>query len=840
MGSMLSLSVGEIVPILQQWHQYNRDETWSKRGYDIGLQSMRIDILNTVREEMRDQVTVIISSLDNLMVVATLMLSIGFGFVVEGTFPPSEKDYEYDDVQKPFLVVYAILCALSLVFPLACLMLTIAARFEVELCQQDVMGDLQKHLLKALQKDQSDLLDDALARQEQEDRLRRAEDEGKAKELQQAEDEETAKEFQRAEDEKTAKELEQAEEEGVIAMMEEELVVQDAMEKDYEQEARNKLEKEMAKDEAMERDPQEGDGRKTGKDMIYVTGIEKIKVTVFLCVRSHNPDARKKKKVSDAVIVAAKADVETVVVSKADTEIGVIVAESQFLGGGTGTEDKSKGTGKGSNTKKQKERRREFEAACATRSESEAEMHGYDEYDNQKERDRKQQAARRKYVEDDVDDLPDFGDDEDVKPEASSSSSGARQEQQDLQLEMLKEQARAGARARVTSQTAYQTSMATKAETAEESKGRIRLLLAKSYDKDMSEAFEAAKQRTDEKDEKKRKMKEGEEKGEDNEPKKAKKDDEEAKKAKKDDEEAKKAKKDEEKTGSSCYSFIFVWADAYARAPSDCTRARGRSAPPVGQRGDKSPGASLRDAVHSGLKRQLGTLMSADHVGHIAEDEVRLIAEGLLQKVNHYHTLYPIAQLFLWLGMLSSVLLCSVLLGLYYQANYPNTPWMWRCYSGILVACAVISVFFLVWMKFRMLREPETKIHRKNSVDTSVGASMRDFADAAVGQEKTRQKDSRCYPHKTSERGAGHLSGPQERLRRPLLPELARRTSSSSWQHNLSPIASVTPVTAQAGSEVASDSELFFESAAEELDETDKKVTASFFAPLRKSFSQNV
>ncbi|CAE7232651.1 unnamed protein product [Symbiodinium natans] len=107
---------------------------------------MRIDILNTVREEMRDQVTVIISSLDNLMVVATLMLSIGFGFVVEGTFPPAESDYDYDETQKVFLVAYAILAALALVFPLFCLMLTIAARFEVELCQQDVMGDLQKQL----------------------------------------------------------------------------------------------------------------------------------------------------------------------------------------------------------------------------------------------------------------------------------------------------------------------------------------------------------------------------------------------------------------------------------------------------------------------------------------------------------------------------------------------------------------------------------------------------------------------------------------------------------------------------------------------------------------------
>ncbi|CAE8687028.1 unnamed protein product [Polarella glacialis] len=514
MGAFLSLSVGETVQILQQWHQYNRDETWSKRGYDIGLQSMRIDILNTVREEMRDQVTVIISSLDNLMVVATLMLSIGFGFVVEGTFPPSEKDYEYDDVQKPFLVVYAILCALSLVFPLACLMLTIAARFEVELCQQDVMGDLQKHLLKALQKDQSELLGDS-------------------------------------------------------------------------------------------------------SESSPLNGIRRF---------------------------AASATVDGL---------------GSFRG---------------------------IHAACAAAT-------------------------------------PSFSSGPTPTPWHRQTAPGLSATPSSLT-------------------STFVTSDSSSAKNATKSGPR--------------------------------------------------------------------------------------------------GLQRGRSAPPVGQRGDKSPGTSFKDAVHSGLKRQLGTLMSADHVGHIAEDEVRLIAEGLLQKVNHYHTLYPIAQLFLWLGMLSSVLLCSVLLGLYYQANYPNTPWMWRCYSGILVACAVISCFFLVWMKFRMLREPETKIHRKNSIDTSVGASMRDFADTAVGQEKTRQKDSRCYPHMTSERGAGNLNGPQDRLRRPLLPELARRNSSSSWQRNLSPIASGTPVTAQAGSELASDSELFFESAAEELDETDKKVTASFSAPLRKSFSQDV
>lgn len=333
------MTIGEVVQILQQWHQYQRDETWSRRDYDLGLQSMRIDILNTVREEMRDQVTVIISSLDNLMVVATLMLSIGFGFAVEGTFPPAESDYDYDDFQKCLLVLYAFLSALSLVFPLACLMLTIAARFEVELCQQDVMGDLQKHLLKALQKDQTE-------------------------------------------------------------------------------------------------DP------------------------------------------------------------------------PQLMRNQTNL----------------------------------------------------------------------------------SQASGAR---------------------------------------------------PRNGQQDPLEAAENAEDRT----------------------------------------------------------------------PSSPRQNRVRNL------GDQIKGA-------------LGTLVTQDRVGHIAEREVQLIAEGLLERVNYYHTLYPIAQLFLWLGMLSSVLVCSVLLGLYFAANFPETQWMWRMYSGILGTCAILSGAFYFWMKFRMLKEPlfRTRIQRNAMSSTDVSAVRRDSA----------------------------------------------------------------------------------------------------------------
>jgi len=364
MGAAFSLlSVGEWAQIAQSWHQLQRDETWSRRGYDMGLQSMRIDMINTVREEMRDQVTVIISSLDNLMVVATLMLSIGFGFSVEGTFPPPEHDYDYDEVQQCLLVLYAVLAAFSLVFPLACLMLTIAARFEVELCQQDVMGDLQKHLMKALQEDQPTQL--------------RMNDQGRAE--------------------------------------------------------------------------------------------------------------------------------------------AVAAAVHRHMYGGS---------------------------------------------------------------------IPE------VTPTSRTGDIGS------------------AVRSAVSTAT-------TPLLPPESMRGR-----------EASDAGPAAAQR---------------------------------------------------------------WA------------AR-----------------SLSTQGFQAVRERFMSLVSPEVVGRIAEDEIVLLAEGLLQKVNHYHKLYPIAQLFLWLGMLCSVLVCSVLLGLYFVANFPSTPWMWRLYSGTLCVCAMLSVSFYVWMKYSML----TKVRKTTATQEGPGFSM--------------------------------------------------------------------------------------------------------------------
>lgn len=141
MGTFFSLALGGIsggINFVQAWHYGSRAEKLTRLAHELDYQGLRLDVLGTIREEVRDQVFVIMSNLDNSMVVSTLMLSIGFGFVVEGTFPPNQaeslKDWKIDTIGFSIdpLVAYAILCALSLIFPFWSLVFTIRMRYEVD------------------------------------------------------------------------------------------------------------------------------------------------------------------------------------------------------------------------------------------------------------------------------------------------------------------------------------------------------------------------------------------------------------------------------------------------------------------------------------------------------------------------------------------------------------------------------------------------------------------------------------------------------------------------------------------------------------------------------------
>eukprot|EP00933_Yihiella_yeosuensis_P016278 TRINITY_DN13974_c0_g1_i1.p1 TRINITY_DN13974_c0_g1~~TRINITY_DN13974_c0_g1_i1.p1 ORF type:complete len:410 (-),score=34.05 TRINITY_DN13974_c0_g1_i1:148-1344(-) len=151
-SGILGLSAAQVVQIVLNKHACGREETWSRRECDAGLREVRMDMINTVREEMRDQVTVVLASLENLMFLSTLVLTTGFGFVAEGTFPDTEASGQiYQGDSEFFLEVYAVLCATTIVFPLGSLMLAIAVRSEAEFCLRDVTQDMHRHIRRALQ-----------------------------------------------------------------------------------------------------------------------------------------------------------------------------------------------------------------------------------------------------------------------------------------------------------------------------------------------------------------------------------------------------------------------------------------------------------------------------------------------------------------------------------------------------------------------------------------------------------------------------------------------------------------------------------------------------------------
>lgn len=161
MGTFFSFALGGVgggISFVQSWHYGSRAEKLTRLAHELDYQGLRLDVLGTIREEVRDQVFVIMSNLDNSMLVSTLMLSIGFGFVVEGTFPPNQaeslKDWKIDTIGFSIdpLVAYAILCALSLIFPFWSLVFTIRMRYEVDGVIAAHMTELKRQLCNVLRR----------------------------------------------------------------------------------------------------------------------------------------------------------------------------------------------------------------------------------------------------------------------------------------------------------------------------------------------------------------------------------------------------------------------------------------------------------------------------------------------------------------------------------------------------------------------------------------------------------------------------------------------------------------------------------------------------------------
>lgn len=100
----------ESAQMAQDWYLHKEEMQFNQQAMVIDKKGLSIDLVNTVREDLRDLFQSRATRIDNLMLVNTLLLSFSFGFVCEGTFPPG-------DSEEGMLVVYVVLCGMTLVAP---------------------------------------------------------------------------------------------------------------------------------------------------------------------------------------------------------------------------------------------------------------------------------------------------------------------------------------------------------------------------------------------------------------------------------------------------------------------------------------------------------------------------------------------------------------------------------------------------------------------------------------------------------------------------------------------------------------------------------------------------
>merc|ERR1719210_1559719 len=70
---------------------HGNDLAWNELNFFMQIRQLQGDIVNRVRDQIYDIYEKKQRSLETNLLVATLMLTIGFGFTVEGTFPKDVK-----------------------------------------------------------------------------------------------------------------------------------------------------------------------------------------------------------------------------------------------------------------------------------------------------------------------------------------------------------------------------------------------------------------------------------------------------------------------------------------------------------------------------------------------------------------------------------------------------------------------------------------------------------------------------------------------------------------------------------------------------------------------------
>jgi len=103
----------ESAQMAQDWYLHQEEMTWAKKAYALDRLSLNTDLVNTIREDLRDLCSQRYGRIDNLMVVNTLVLSFSFGFCCEGTFP----DVEHYGEERFWIIFYTVFLGMTLILP---------------------------------------------------------------------------------------------------------------------------------------------------------------------------------------------------------------------------------------------------------------------------------------------------------------------------------------------------------------------------------------------------------------------------------------------------------------------------------------------------------------------------------------------------------------------------------------------------------------------------------------------------------------------------------------------------------------------------------------------------
>lgn len=97
---------------------FNQLNDVTKNNFRIEKKALTMNVVATLRDDLRDLCDQQYASLETTMLLSTLVLEFGLGFVVEGTFPHQEI-FNSDDWEwyTPLLMIYSGFMALSIMLP---------------------------------------------------------------------------------------------------------------------------------------------------------------------------------------------------------------------------------------------------------------------------------------------------------------------------------------------------------------------------------------------------------------------------------------------------------------------------------------------------------------------------------------------------------------------------------------------------------------------------------------------------------------------------------------------------------------------------------------------------